>query len=176
MIFGRRRYGLSIPTLTSTWGLFAALCALLVFAAAGCGGGGDDGETDPNAPPVDTTPRFAYIVGRVINNNTNENVAGATIRFGTLTTTTDDAGRFSLQVPADTTAGFLRVESPADAQGRALYYSEGYHRGLLIDLRNTGIQVPLTGSADAVLSADETANIGDIKLGSTNDPPFPPPI
>jgi hypothetical protein len=146
--------------------LHAATCAafLLMGAAAlsGCGGDGNP-RTDPT--PIVTT---ATVRGRVIEDTTQSNIAGAVIRLGDVTVTTGSDGQFEIRVPGGGDARTLFV----DLSGAGAFYSIGSYSGSsCVRLTTNGIPI----ARESLENGDNT-NIGDIKVYSAaSDSPPPPP-
>ncbi len=141
--------------------------ALLFTGAAllsGCGGGG--GNDDPNPNPTPTPNTNATVSGRIIEDTTRGNVAGAVIRLGTATATTGANGEFSLELPGGGGAQSLRVELPSDQ-----FQSTGtYREDRCVSLASTGIRI----EANRLESGDRTI-LGDISVFNRTTSPPPPP-
>lgn len=145
----------------------AATCAafLLMGAAtlSGCGGGG--GTPDPQSTPTVTT---ATVRGRIIEDTTQANIAGAVVRLGDQTVTTGSDGQFEIRVPGGGAAQTLFV----DLSGAGAFYSIGAYSGSSC-VRLTAEGIPV---AQADLENGDITNVGDIKVYSAaSDSPPPPP-
>jgi hypothetical protein len=156
MIFGTRQR-------TSEIGRRQALCAigaamLSVSALAGCGGGGGSSQATP-APGSGSTARF---IGRVVNNSTNIGISGVTVSLNGASVQTRSDGGFVLD--ATPASGVVRA-TVLGPDGR--WRASGYYAGSLYNLVKDGFPV-LPAAANA------TVELGTVKLGSADDPPFPP--
>ena len=136
----------------------AAAAALIVFTA-GCGGGGGGGGNPNNQG-------FATVIGRLVNSITGTGVGGARVTFGQqgaagfAETTSLPDGRFNLRVPAPSGASVVRIE----ANG---YYGIAQYNGQTFRLVADGVAVPAA-------AANQTYDVGTIRLYSLDGPPPPP--
>jgi hypothetical protein len=126
---------------------------------AGCGGGGGNGTT-----PVPTPAPATRFIGRVIDaNNGDRGVSGARVVLNGATAITINDGTFELST-ANTALNYATVVGP---DGK--YYNNGYYDGIQYNLAGEGF--PVQAAATEV-----SVDLGAVRLGSTDGPPFPPPI
>lgn len=109
--------------------LGALVMTTFALMAAGCGGGSGGGGDPGAAPaPAPAPAQQGNLDGQVINANTGAAIAGATIRSGAITATTDANGRYSLQVNAGTR---LPLMVTADGFAESLTIANGTDSGTL---------------------------------------------
>ena len=108
----------------------AAICAVLVVAACG----GDSPPAAPTPPPTVTppTPPPLTVSGTVQATNGGQPLAGATVEFGSNSSTTDGAGRYSLNLAAATQSSRFTVSGPGLVT-RTGFFSAGASRTLDLD-------------------------------------------
>ncbi len=150
----------------------ALMACFMLMALAGCGGGGDSGDTNGSGNSATnnggSTSRDAIISGTVIDqNNGNQPVANATVRFSDRQTTTGNDGRFSLAIPANTSGVAMTIVGPALAGGGAGYYDSGFVGQTQYSLANSGIVIP-------ALAEEQLYDLGNIIIFGTSGPPPPP--
>lgn len=161
MIFGTGRFSSSTSRLwTRRQAMTAVGGAVAISLLAGCGGGSGGGNGGGGNGGGGSLATFT---GRVVDINSNEApVQGATIALNGRTTTTAVDGTFILQTPPNSAIANATVTGPNNQ-----YYFQGYWNGAQYDLARVGFPV------QAIL-ANESRNLGTVKLGSQNGPPFPP--
>ena len=139
--------------------------AALVLLVSGCGGGGGGGPEPP--PPTGNV----VVRGRIIEGATSQPIGGATITYGSNTTTSDGNGEFRIEVPAPSSAQTVRVTGPdgPDPDTESDYYNVGQYQGQTYSLTTVGIAVP----ASAV---GATFDFRPIRLFSKDGPPPPPSL
>lgn len=154
MIFGRGQ-----RQVTRRQALSALGAAALMLA--GCGGGGSGSPSDGATPTPAPATRFT---GRVIDaNNGDRGVQGASVTLNGVTAITANDGTFELRT-ANTALSYAKVVGP---DGK--YYNNGYYNGIQYNLAASGFPVqPAT--------VDTLVDLGSVRIGSTDGPPFPPPI
>ena len=122
--------------------LFLGLMLMLPLAGCGSGSGGNDnnnGNNNGNNGNNGGTP--SRIIGKVIDqNNNNQAVIGAIVSYGSVRTSTDGSGNFSMDVTSGQTANLL-VTGPAAADGSAAYYNSGYVGADQYSLANSGFPI-----------------------------------
>ena len=139
---------------------------MLLLMLGGCGSGSDNGGNTTNNNNGGQTTR---LLGRVLDNNSSGvAVSGATVTYGNISGVTDNAGNFSIVVPAGVSAN-LTVVGPALADGSAGYYNT-YNVGSG-QFSNTGNPFPVPP-----LTSGEQRNLGTILIYGQSGPPPPPPI
>lgn len=167
MIFGRGHRTTRRQVATACGWL---LSAMLLMSVVGCGGGGS-GDGGGGGNNGGGTPAKVTIIGRVIDiYNSGNAVQGAQFTYNGSTFLTNANGDFSAQVDASTVQVSAQVVGPTLSNGQP-----GYHgQGTVSTLGSTVWNLNTTGFPVNPTAAGETVNVGTIRIGNVEGPPFPP--
>jgi len=169
MIFGTSHVDhANTGRLSRRW-LLAMAAGSLSFILAGCTSGGSGSGSGGSGGAGGRVT----LTGKVVDaNNNDEPIAGAKVTIDGNLVLTGTNGTFSFSLAPISIPTTAKVEGPMNAQNQIPFYDNGYHcppgsACSLLNLRTSGFLVGVTPGGS-------TRNLGIIKLGSTDGPPFPP--
>lgn len=142
----------------------ALLITFFLLISAGCGGGGSSSPSDNGGGPAGNSSD-AFVTGRVVNSSNGQPLAGALVQYGSVSAVATAAdGNFSIRVRSNAGTNVLKVTGA----GTLSLYDYGTVNSQAYRVRTAGVPVP-------VLTAQQTYNVGNI-LVFTSDSAPPPPI
>jgi hypothetical protein len=127
--------------------LFGALSACLASLLLSCGGndaGGDNVDTRPFGPPGSgrSSSPIHGLIGIVVDANTGAPVVGATVSAGSLTTTTDSAGNFTMPTIPNGTSIVAFTLAAYAPQSRTIQVSANIETSLIVQMVPNGTTTP----------------------------------
>ncbi|HYR33519.1 MAG TPA: carboxypeptidase regulatory-like domain-containing protein, partial [Burkholderiales bacterium] len=162
--------------------LYGALKAWLAVLLVSCGGndaGGDSVDARPFAPPGfgRAGSLIHGLLGIVVDANTGAPVVGATVAAGSLTTTTDSAGNFTMPtIPNGTSVVSFTLAAYAP-QSRTIQVSPTIETSLIVQMVPNGATTPPTFDPTAPTTLTVTGSTArvDINGGLRDVNGNPPP-
>lgn len=144
----------------------AVLATSFAVVLTSCGGGGGGGGSTPAAP----TPSTGSVSGVAVNSTNGAAVAGVTVTAGTLNTTTDAQGNYTLSAVPNGTAIVTFTSNNHALQARQVTVSGGVTSSLNVQMVPVTATVPFDPATGGALSVPGSTAQVTLAAGSLRTP------